>query len=136
MQTWKEKLVSSDWKTTMPAKLELILDLEANVGCKIPRELKEFLSWSNGGEGYVNGEFLRLFSCEEIVKQNNDYKVGEFLSGYILIGNDGGDCFYFVKDDVANDSSVLMLLSGAFFEDEIEVLGKTFSDFLCRRGLD
>lgn len=57
----------------------------------LPDDYKEFMSWSNGGEGNIGSQYLSLWKIEDVIQLNNDYQVQKYLSGKSLaIGTDGG----------------------------------------------
>jgi hypothetical protein len=130
MQLWKKKLLDSNWVKREPASVESIAALENQIGADMPVCYRKFLLWSDGGRGKVNQSYLKLLSCEEVVAQHKGYRIAEYLPGFILIGNDGGDCFYFLRSSDSSDLSVMMFLSGAFFEDEGEMVGSSFEAFI------
>lgn len=130
MLLWEKKLLDSNWEKREPASVEAIAAAESQIGADMPVCYRKFLLWSDGGRGKVNQSYLKLLSCDEMVAQHNGYRIADYLPGFILIGNDGGDCFYFLKSNGSADSNVMMFLSGAFFEDEAEVVGSSIESFI------
>jgi hypothetical protein len=105
--------------------------MEASLGFAIPEEYRRYLEWSDGGFGTLGERHLRLLSCEELVDYNRRYTIAEILPGYLCIGTDGGDGFLLVKVETDSDERVFSM-SGLLDEDELEVAGANFEDFIHR----
>ena len=126
--------IAKGWVSAKPATVEMIGRVERALDCRVPDSYREFLLLSDGIEGAGPG-YLRLLGCEKMCDDNNGYQVGEYLPGYLMIGSDGGSCFYFMRKNSPHDSEVFMLLSGAFFEDEAESMGP-FGEAFVRRCIE
>ena len=65
----------------------------------LPDDYKEFMLWSNGGEGNIGSQYLSLWKIEDLMQLNKEYQIQKYLSKKsLVIGTDGGDnCigFYF-----------------------------------------
>ena len=64
----------------------------------LPDDYKEFMLWSNGGEGNIGSQYLSLWKIEDLMQLNKDTKYKVFVEKSLVIGTDGGDnCigFYF-----------------------------------------
>ncbi|MGC4016598.1 MAG: SMI1/KNR4 family protein [Luteolibacter sp.] len=133
MNEWISELIAKDPVCPKPAAMEVIERVEQALDCQIPYGYKEFLLASDGIsiEG-AGRDCLRLLGCEAMLKDNAGYQVAEYVPDYLMIGNDGGDCFYFMKRNSPQDPEVFMLLAGAFFEDEIESMGPFGETFIRR----
>ena len=59
-------------------------------GKQLPCDYKEFLAYSNGGEGYFGKHYLILWKTDELGKFNKEYQVLEYAAGLILFGSNGG----------------------------------------------
>ncbi len=56
----------------------------------LPEDYWRFLLFSNGCTGFFGGSFLILWKMEELIRENEEYRVEEFAPDFILIGSDGG----------------------------------------------
>lgn len=91
--------INKSWHPNPPCNQQIMLGLENLF--PLPDDYKKFMSWSNGGEGYIGSQYLALWKIEDVMQLNNDYRIQKYLSKKSLaIGTDGGDnCigFYFSK---------------------------------------
>ena len=60
-------------------------------GLALPEDYLSLMSEHNGGEGPLgeNG-YGRFYRMEELQEVNDEYEVGKWWPGYIVIGTDGG----------------------------------------------
>jgi hypothetical protein len=130
MERWLEKLTLSPWERQPPAAVEDVARIESVLNVCVPGFHKRFLCWSNGGEGPWGDSYLRLLSCEKIIHYHRFYGLGEFMKGYVMVGNDGGSCYFFVRGARVNDDGVYMAMAGAFFEAETQKIYGSFDDFI------
>ena len=73
------------------ASLKAITDLNQAVGRELPVWYTSLLEDTNGIEGVVgDGDYLALWTAEEVVPLNDGYEVKEFVPGLLLIGTNGG----------------------------------------------
>lgn len=91
--------ISKSWASNPPFNQQIMLDLENLF--PLPDDYKDFMLWSNGGEGYIGTQYLALWRIEDVMQLNNEYQIQKYLSQKSLaIGTDGGDScigFYFGK---------------------------------------
>lgn len=91
--------ISKSWHSNPPCNQQIMLGLENLL--PLPDDYKEFMSWSNGGEGYIGSQYLALWKIEDVMQLNDEYQIQKYLSQKSLaIGTDGGDnCigFYFER---------------------------------------
>jgi hypothetical protein len=76
--------------TNPPASIASINEAEKQLGFVLPQDYKDFLLWSNGGEGFIGESYLSLRIIEELAHLNKEYAVDEFTPGLIIFGSDGG----------------------------------------------
>jgi hypothetical protein len=93
-----------DWKTLLarfsrnqPADEVAIRAAKNAANSAFPTEYREFLRFTNGGEGFIgSGGYAALWRVEEICPFNKDYEVSEYAPRLLLFGtNGGGECFGF-----------------------------------------
>lgn len=74
-----------------PAADSSIADCEVRMGVKLPDDYVEFLRFANGGEGFVADlAYLILWRVEDLVRNNEGYRVKEYVPGLFIFGSDGG----------------------------------------------
>jgi hypothetical protein len=95
------------------------------------RDYGEFLSRYDGAEGFVGvGQYLVLWSAEQIQELNAAYRVAEFAPGILLFGTDGGDTGFGIDEITGRYLSVPLIgLSRDAAKDE----GSSFEEFLENR---
>jgi hypothetical protein len=115
------------------ASAALVQDVQSRLGFRLPRDYVEFITESNGAEGFVGNSYLLLWPIEEIIPTNDAYQVRVFAPGLLLFGSDGGAEAYAFdarsgKMPVVNVPFVGMRLAA------VKKLSRTFSGFLeCLR---
>lgn len=112
-----------------PADLNVIQNVEEQLGFLFPKEYVNFLLHANGGEGPIGENYLQLWSVEELIKDNEGYNVEEFAPGMLIIGSDGGDTAYCIDTRSKEKPFVSMPFIGMDL-DEVEPCGSTFKEFL------
>lgn len=111
---------------------EAIAEVERNLGCSFPYEYKQFLRYSNGGEGHVGKEsYLILDSVEKLVEYNQAQNLAESRPGLVLFGSDGGGTYF--AFDMADPNIRVMAFDPVSASPEDQwFVGRDFWDFLKR----
>jgi len=123
-------LAYRDWIKNPPATSDSVLRAEVSLGQKLPDDYKEFLAWSNGGEGKIKSGYLSLWSVEKLEKLNADYEIGKWLPNFFGIGTDGGSlCFGFYPHTKAALNICSVPLGDLCFES-VSRKAESFSRFL------
>lgn len=68
-------------------------DIEAllkNISFKLPSDFISFLKKSNGGEGFINDEYIIIWRAEELIIFNQEYQVEKYVENVFFIGSNGG----------------------------------------------
>lgn len=104
-----------------PSTLVEIVSLETTLGVSLPLNYKDFLVWSDGGEGEVGDLYLSMWTVEQVVELNALYSITKRMGrGFVGIGTDGGDyCFAL---DLRRDERFVVVPLGALAEDEVKPL--------------
>jgi hypothetical protein len=96
---------------------------------QLPPDYLAVLHFSNGGEGFIQNSYVRLYSIDELLSLNEAYQVKRFCPGLILFGSNGsGEAFGF---DTRQDP--LEIVQIPFIPMDFEYarsLGKSFLEFL------
>lgn len=67
-----------------------IENLLENLSFKLPDDYISFLKKSNGGEGFIDDEYIILWKAEELILFNKEYQVSEYVDDVFFIGSNGG----------------------------------------------
>jgi hypothetical protein len=78
------------WHQLPGASSELLAHMALELGRPLPSEYLGFLRYMNGGEGFLAGTYVRLYSADQLSSLNRAYAVQQWLPGHLLIGSDGG----------------------------------------------
>jgi hypothetical protein len=69
-----------------------IAECEKHFGLKFPDDYRDFMKYSNGGEGFFGpNSYLRLWKIEELSLMNDGYETANYLPNALLFGTDGGE---------------------------------------------
>ena len=83
------------WNSNKETNLNDIVIVEEQLHIVFPEDYLEFLKWSNGGEGYIEKNYVSLWKVEDLEVLNREYQIQTYLSkGYLGIGTDGGGICY------------------------------------------
>src|SRR5262249_49133489 len=80
------------WNPAPPATKESVELAEQCLKLTFPDVYKDFLCYSNGGEGDLPIQLglVRFWSADELADANADYEVEQWIPGFIGIGSNGG----------------------------------------------
>jgi hypothetical protein len=130
-----------DWKSLLarfsrnqPADEAAIRTAENDSNSVFPAEYRDFLQFTNGGEGFVgSGSYAALWRVEEICRFNKEYEVSEYAPGLLLFGtNGGGECFGF--DYRSPDRVIVQVPAIGMSLNDTLVIAPTFHRFLDLLG--
>lgn len=86
----------SKWSPAPLASPAALQALAAECGLSLPADYLEFLGLCNGGDGFLAVQpcYLRLWQAEEVIGNNRDYQMPEFVPGFFGFGDAGGGEFF------------------------------------------
>lgn len=71
-----------------------IQQVELDLNVTLPHDYKQFLLWSNGGEGYIGSNYFSFWTIQELKELNASYRINHYLPGILGVGTDGGgECY-------------------------------------------
>lgn len=86
-----EKLLG-EFERNAGASADAIAECERHFGREFPKDYRDFMMSSNGGEGFVGAHsYLRLWKIEELPLMNDGYEAANYLPDSLLFGTDGGE---------------------------------------------
>ncbi|RQS50806.1 MULTISPECIES: SMI1/KNR4 family protein [unclassified Burkholderia] len=114
-------LLGVGFRRSAPSNLAEIASLETTLGVSLPLDYKDFLAWSDGGEGEVGDLYLSMWTVVQAVELNALYSITTRMGrGFVGIGTDGGDyCFAL---DLRRGERFVVVPLGALAEDEVKPL--------------
>ncbi|WP_080937127.1 SMI1/KNR4 family protein [Burkholderia plantarii] len=114
------------FKKNDSSALSDIEKLESLIGISLPSDYKDFLLWSDGGEGEVGDLYLSMWTLNQLNDLNSLYSIDKRMGAKFLgIGTDGGDyCFAL---DLRKKGEFVVVPLGALGDDEIKKIDNSFS---------
>jgi hypothetical protein len=126
------------WVVRSPAATEeAIENLITNAGVKLPTDYLDFLRFANGGEGDLGIQpwYFQVWAAEEVIENNRNYSIPEFLPGFLGFGtNLGGELLAF---DVRREGErrVFMIPMIPMSESDAEEIAPDFETFAMVCGI-
>ena len=102
-------------------------DRAESFNAALPSHLAEFLREHGGNEGFLGGEYLRLFRLEELATANESYEIGTKLPGLIVFGSNGGGEAYGLADD---GSTIFRIPFIPMDPDYLEVVAEDLEEWI------
>jgi len=123
-------------KKRRPASDEAIRIAERFMRVRLPDEYVGFLRFSDGCEGFVGEEYVRLWSVEELQKRNPTYQIAKNTPGLLVIGSSGGGEAYGFDYRHASLPIVRVPFIGGW--SDAQAIADTFTGFLraLNAGID
>ncbi|MBI3878787.1 MAG: SMI1/KNR4 family protein [Verrucomicrobia bacterium] len=119
------------FKGTHGASPGAIAKIEETFGRKLPEELGQILTESDGMTGVIGDHELQLWSADEIVAYNRANHVQEYYPAFLFFGSTGGGDTYSL--DYRTDPPSVVLVADIGFDYSSAVkLGADFLGFLDR----
>lgn len=105
------------------------IEVYASLGMRPSVEYVAVLGFTNGGEGFIGQNYLRLYSTEEVITFNQAYQVNRFVPGLIIFGSTGyGEAYAF---DTRHSPATIVKVPFIPFDAElVEPLYADFGAFL------
>ena len=116
------------WNSNKETNLNDIGIVEEQLHIVFPEDYLEFLKWSNGGEGYIEKNYVSLWKVEDLEVLNREYQIQTYLSkGYLGIGTDGGGiCYGFCLE---KQFAIFKCPLGDLDINEITIVANSIKDF-------
>jgi hypothetical protein len=112
-----------------PASAEAV----ARAPCRLPADLAALYLQTNGAEGFVRGEYLRIYPVDELADLNAAFGVAEFAPGLSVFGSNAGGTAFAVAESDATTRVIavpFIPLSERFARD----VGATIADLVRELG--
>jgi hypothetical protein len=111
------------------ATLESIAKVELWAGLELPQDYKDFLLTHNGGEGFVNDEYVIFWAADELAQFNREYEVSEYAPGLLLFGSNGGGEAY-AYDLRESPPTIVMVPFIGMALKHTKALARTLEEFI------
>lgn len=119
------------WSDKSPSSETSLQNLLADSKLNLPKAYLDYLRESNGGEGdiSISPYWLQLWKAEEVIKNNEDYEVKEYVPNFFVIGSSGGGEMIAFKINEPNKWSVYSIPFIPMEEDAAIMIAKNFEEF-------
>ncbi|MFP9443485.1 SMI1/KNR4 family protein [Pectobacterium brasiliense] len=123
--------ITPHWHCRMGASDAVWDVIESSTKLVFPPDYKEFMKWSDGGEGKISHVYLSLWPSTKIVKLNQDYKINHYLGDKVLaIGSDGGSICFLLDYRFTEAPTFASVNVGDLDPREIKSIAQTFTSAL------
>lgn len=112
--------------TSRGASDDAIEELRTKARVSLPDDYLAFLRWSNGAEGEIGPNYLRISSAEDVAE--DPYPFADYVPGLLFIGSDGGEALF--AFDTRSDPMPIVITHTDDLDGMLVQLGASFSDFL------
>lgn len=121
------------WHSAPGASQADIDSLAAALGRGLPDDYREFLAWSDGGEGWVGDLYFAFWATGQVIRYGDDYRVPFYVPGVVAVGDDSGPTGYALdyRADPEHPSFIKIPLDD-LGPDTVEVLGGSMTEALGR----
>lgn len=109
-----------------------ISDVESYSSLKLPEDYVFYLENYFGIDQFIGVEFIKLWSLEELIQANKDYKIVEELTRTIGIGTNGSGEFIGIEIDQDNNAKIILSPFVGLNSKNNTEIGQSFTDFLIR----
>ncbi|MCY0969516.1 SMI1/KNR4 family protein [Chryseobacterium wangxinyae] len=106
--------------------------IEDTIGFELPQDYKDYSIEYAENEDFIGEEYVRLWSIENLIDWNIDYRIFENLPNTIAIGDNGNGEFIGIQF-IGNVSYEIILSTFIDLDPEYNIeIGKSFTDFIER----
>ncbi|MDN2671703.1 SMI1/KNR4 family protein [Janthinobacterium sp. SUN026] len=121
--------VAPYWRASPGATPASLAAIEQAMGLPLPPDLHDFLCWSDGGAGDVDGQSLSLWPARELVALNGAYQLQRYLGGQCLgIGSDGGPLCLLLDYRAGAAPALAYVNFGDLDPTEVRVIAPAFGE--------
>jgi hypothetical protein len=131
-----EILKDAVWDPEQPAKPESIQKLVDNAGKELPEEYLALLGYSDGGDGVLGIEpgWLQLWSSADVLENNKDYEIEEYIPGFFGFGSSGGGELLAFDTRRGKPWKIVMIPFVPMSAELAIVIAKDFDEFIRAIG--
>jgi hypothetical protein len=109
--------------------IESVKKAERDLNFVFPDDFKDFLLFSNGATGEIDGAYLELWAVEEISASNRVIEIPKYVPGLIAFGGDGANELY-AFDARKTPSTIVQIPMIGMELDAVWECADTFEHFL------
>jgi hypothetical protein len=131
-----EILKDAVWDPEQPAKPESIQKLVDNAGKELPEEYLALLGYSDGGDGVhgIEPGWLQLWSSADVLENNKDYEIEEYIPGFFGFGSSGGGELLAFDTRRGKPWKIVMIPFVPMSAELAIVIAKDFDEFIRAIG--
>ena len=108
-----------------------IQSIEKYFGIKLPNDYAYFLQKYSTFEDFVNVEYVKLWSAEELIEFNKGYEIQKYMPNTIGIGSNGNAEIIAMEFKQTDNGQIVLTPIDLDAEYSIDI-GKDFTEFLNR----
>ena len=129
-------LKDANWDRQKPAKPESIQKLVENSGKELPEDYLALLRYSDGGDGTLGIQpgWLQLWSSTDVLENNRDYEIEEYIPGFFGFGSSGGGELLAFDTRNGQPWKVVMIPFVPMSAELAIVIAKDFEEFIRAIG--
>ncbi len=86
----KKKELLKEFSLNPGVSEQVLATAEKYLTTSFPDDYRDFMQFSDGGEGFIGQEYLILWKVEELEQFNREYEVEKYAPGLLLFGSSGG----------------------------------------------
>lgn len=129
----KIKSIVSEMALNKGAGLESIRKTEKELNFVFPDDFEKFLLFSNGATGEIDGDYLELWTVEEIPVSNSILEINKYAPGLVAFGGDGANELY-AFDTRKTPSTIVQIPMIGMELDTVWECANTFEHFLMSKS--
>lgn len=119
------------FQTVRPAGSEVIEAFEREADILLPPDYRQFLRFTDGGEGFIGpNSYAMLWKISELLQFNREYEVQDYAPGLLVFGSSGGGEAYAFDLRVKGKNSVVSVPFVGMDLKEAVLIAETFDGFL------
>ena len=124
------------WQREAPASEEALTALESGAPARLPAAYREFLRYSNGGEGILGIQpgWFQIWTAQEVLPLNADYQVQDWLPYLFGFGSSGGGELLAFDTRTPDEWSVCIVPFSDLCEASVLPLASNFTTFVQEMG--
>lgn len=133
MEAVYKKLLNQSWISSGKCTNCDFKIIEQEYSVTLPKEYRQIISLSNGGERQFEKTYFQLWTIEEILKRNQSYQIQKYLSKKVIcFANDGDLAWVFDYRKSEFNPTVSIVPLGDLDFKSMKTIAKSFIDFVSK----
>lgn len=133
MENLYKKLLNNQWHSLGKCLDCDFLIVEQFYSITLPKEYKQLIKLTNGGEREFEKTYFELWKLESILEGNQNYQIQKHLHPKIIcFANDGDLAWVFDFRKSATQPVISIVPLGDLSIESIKIMAKNFIDFITK----